>query len=103
MNAAPEKIYLHWKYGFPLTNPVLGLLGFLIGFRSKLDKTRGIGVCLLLGFSYWILFNLSISLGKSVPTTGMLSNLPPFLYVYLPSFLTVGFVLSFFNRRYWFY
>jgi lipopolysaccharide export LptBFGC system permease protein LptF len=98
MNSVPEKIFLHWKFGFPLTNIVLGMFGFAIGLRTKLGRSAGIGVCLLTGFGYWILFSLSTSLGKSSYTTGLLSAYVPLLYVYLPALLFLAGTAYVWNR-----
>ncbi len=91
MNAIPEKIYWHWNFGFPLMNIMLGMFGFVIGLRTKLGRSAGIGLGLITGFGYWIVFNLSISVGKSSFVKGGISTYLPVLYVYLPPvlFLTV--------------
>ncbi len=98
MNALPEKIFLHWKFGFPLTNLVLGLLGLAIGFRGGLGRSAGIGACLLVGFGYWILYSLAISTGKSVRVSGVLTEYVHFLYVYSPPSVVLVITYLFWKR-----
>lgn len=90
MNATPERIYLHWKFGFPLTNLVLGIIGLTLGFRTNFGQSAGIGICLLVGFGYWIIFSMSISMGKSSFGTGFFSSFLHLVYVYSPAIVTLG-------------
>lgn len=99
MNALPEKIFLHWKVGFPLTNLVLGLLGLAIGFRGNLGRATGIGVCLLVGFGYWILYSLAISTGKSARVTGVWAKYVHLLYVYGPPLVILGGTYVFWKKN----
>lgn len=89
MNAVPEKIFLHWKFGFPLTNLVLGLLGLAVGFRTNLGRAGGIGLCLLTGFGYWILYSFAVSLGKSARVSGFGSEYVHLAYVYGPPLIVL--------------
>lgn len=89
MNATTERILLHWKVAFPLTNFVLGLFGLIVGLRTQLGRAGGVGTCLILGLGYWILFSLSVSWGKI--TGPLFTNLEifPLVFVYGPTVLAL--------------
>lgn len=90
MNATTERILLHWKFGFPMTNFIMGLVGIIVGLRTRFNRAGGVGLCLLLGLGYWILFSLSISWGK---VTGPLLEelrILPLVFVYGPALIGLG-------------
>lgn len=87
MNATTERILLHWKFGFPLTNFILGLFGLIVGLRTNLGRAGGVGVCLLFGLSYWIVFSLSISWGKITGPLMTDLRILPLSFVYAPALL----------------
>ncbi len=72
--------------------PFIGLIMMLIGIPSGLiggqraGVAKGIGACLLIALAYWLVFSVSISLGRG----GVLS---PFLAAWLPN-ITFGSVGS---------
>ncbi|MFB6344669.1 MAG: LptF/LptG family permease [bacterium] len=90
LNTTEERILLHWKFGFPLTNSVLGLIGLMVGLRTKLSRAGGVGLCLLLGLGYWIFFSFSVSWGKVTgPLLGSL-NIVPVIFVYGPAIVSLA-------------
>ncbi len=58
---------LHGKIAFPLIGVILFIIGFSFSLRSERSGgiALSIGTGLMIGFSYWILFALGISLGRS--------------------------------------
>ncbi|MGQ9508778.1 MAG: LPS export ABC transporter permease LptG [Thermodesulfobacteriota bacterium] len=73
---------LHAKLSYPLLNVVMVLIG--IPFALKTIRSGGIalniGISVMIGFLYGIIFYAFISLGKS-------GVLPPFLSAWFPTFL----------------
>jgi lipopolysaccharide export system permease protein len=65
---------LHGKIAFTLVSIILVVLGVSFSLRSERSGgvALSIGAGIIIGFSYWIVFALSISLGRSL-------TLPPFL------------------------
>lgn len=65
---------LHGKIAFSLVSVILAFLG--VSFSLKSERSGGIaqsiGVGIIIGFSYWIVFAFSISLGRS-------GSVPPIL------------------------
>lgn len=89
INHSVETIYIHWKFAYPLSTAILSLCGLLIAGKFNFNRTSGIGVCILLGFGYWVLFNTSLALGKSSTLTGdKVDYFFDLLSVYSPQFLT---------------
>jgi lipopolysaccharide export system permease protein len=58
---------LHGKIAFPLVCIILAVIGMAFSLRSERSGgvAQGIGVGLLFGFSYWLVFAFGISLGRS--------------------------------------
>ena len=58
---------MHGKIAFPLVNIILAILG--VSFSLKSERSGGIaqsiGTGIIIGFSYWIVFAFTISLGHS--------------------------------------
>ncbi len=73
-NATRYVVDLHGKIAFPLISVILFAIGFSFSMRSERSGgiARGIGIGLIIGFSYWLIFALGISLGRS-------GTLPPVL------------------------
>ncbi|MFP4686483.1 MAG: LptF/LptG family permease [bacterium] len=90
MDAGAELVFLHWKLSFPLSIVVLGIAGLLLGVKSNLTKAAGVGFCLLLSFSYWIIYNSFIALGTSAYFMFLPENIGAALAAYLPVILFSG-------------
>lgn len=101
MNTLSERVYLHWKFGFPLVLPLLGLGGFLMGLYSPLGRTGGIGVSLLGGFGYWILYNTVLAMGQSpaLQARPALRTYGPLIAVYGPPLVGLTALGVFWYRR----
>ncbi|MDD5475520.1 MAG: LPS export ABC transporter permease LptG [Syntrophales bacterium] len=58
---------LHGKVAFPLVIIIMGSLGlcFAAGLERSGGIAQGIGIGVVTGFSYWLLFAFTVSLGKS--------------------------------------
>jgi lipopolysaccharide export system permease protein len=58
---------LHGKIAFPLVSLILAVIGIAFSLRSERSGgiAQGIGVGLLIGFSYWLVFAFGMSLGRS--------------------------------------
>jgi lipopolysaccharide export LptBFGC system permease protein LptF len=91
MDATAELVFLHWKLSFPLSILALGLTGLLLGIRADFSRAGGIGFCLLLSFSYWIIFNSFIALGTSASFTFLSDYLAAITAAYFPLLLLFGF------------
>lgn len=65
---------LHGKTAFPLVSIILAVIGISFSLRSERSGgiAQGIGVGLIIGFSYWLVYAFGISLGRS-------SALPPLI------------------------
>jgi len=63
---------LHGKTAFPLVSIILAVIGISFSLRSERSGgiAQGIGVGLVIGFSYWLVYAFGMSLGRS-------STLPP--------------------------
>lgn len=101
MNTLSERVYLHWKFGFPLVIPLLGLGGILMGLYSGLGRTTGIGACLLGGFGYWLLYNTILALGQSpgLQSHPLLAAWAPLAAVYGPPVGGIALLLVLGYRR----
>ncbi|HPL63171.1 MAG: LPS export ABC transporter permease LptG [Syntrophales bacterium] len=73
---------LHGKIAFTLVSVILVVLGVSFSLRSERSGgvALSIGAGIIIGFSYWIVFALSISLGRSL-------TLPPFFAAWSANFL----------------
>ncbi|MEW6332697.1 MAG: LPS export ABC transporter permease LptG [Thermodesulfobacteriota bacterium] len=58
---------LHGKVAFPLVSIVLAVIGISFSLRSERSGgiAQGIGVGLVIGFSYWLVYAFGMSLGRS--------------------------------------
>ncbi len=87
-DSTPYRVEMNKKISFPILNMITALLG--IPFALRLPKSGGIaaaaGISLLLGFLFWVLFAISISLGK----TGIL---PPLVSAWSANILFLGLAL----------
>jgi lipopolysaccharide export system permease protein len=73
---------LHGKIAFPLVSIILAVIGIAFSLRSERSGgiAQGIGVGLLIGFSYWLVFAFGMSLGRS-------GALPPLIAAWLGNIL----------------
>jgi lipopolysaccharide export system permease protein len=73
-DASRYLVDLHGKIAFSLVSVILAVIGIAFSFRSERSGgiAQGIGVGLLIGFSYWLVFAFGMSLGRS-------GTLPPLL------------------------
>ncbi|HOO90137.1 MAG TPA: LPS export ABC transporter permease LptG [Syntrophales bacterium] len=73
---------LHGKVAFPLVNIILAILG--VSFSLKSERSGGIaqsiGAGIIIGFSYWIVFAFTISLGHS-------GTIPPVIAAWAANFI----------------
>ena len=74
---------LYGRLAFPFVSFIMALVAVPFGMNNEQRAggiSKGIGISLAIGFSYWIIYAVSISLGHS----GML---PPFLSAWVANFL----------------
>lgn len=73
---------MHGKIAFPLVSIILVIIGVSFSLRSERSGgvTQSIGVGIVIGFSYWLVFAFTMSLGRS-------GTLPPFLAAWLANIL----------------
>lgn len=81
-DATKYLVDLHGKIAFPLVSIILAVIGIAFSLRSERSGgiAQGIGVGLIIGFSYWLVFALGISLGRS-------GTLPPLIAAWLGNIL----------------
>jgi lipopolysaccharide export system permease protein len=81
-DATRYQVALHAKLSYPLLNVIMVLIG--IPFALKSGRSGGvalsIGVSVMIGFIYGVVFYVFISFGKS-------GVLPPILACWIPTFL----------------
>jgi len=73
---------LHGKIAFPLVSIILAVIGISFSLRSERSGgiAQGIGVGLVIGFSYWLVYAFGMSLGRS-------STLPPLIAAWFGNIL----------------
>jgi lipopolysaccharide export system permease protein len=73
---------LHGKMSFPLVSIILAVIGISFSLRSERSGgiAQGIGVGLVIGFSYWLVYAFGMSLGRS-------STLPPLIAAWFGNIL----------------
>jgi lipopolysaccharide export system permease protein len=80
-------VELHRKLAAPFMSFIMAMVAIPIGLMGKqgISVAKGIGLSLLIGFCYWILYSVCISLGRG-------GVLPPFFAGWLAhlSFLSIG-------------
>lgn len=96
INSQKEQTELYAKLSFPLINFIMVLIAIpfaLLGTR-KAAIAEGIAISTVIGFSYWVVFGLTIGLGQK----GLLS---PIWAAFYPSilFLTIGGFLFTYLKR----
>ncbi len=82
---------LQGKLAFPLVNILMAIIGisFSIGMERRGGNAQGIAAGMIIGFSYWIVFSFTLSLGRA-------GGLPPFLSAWAANILfglTASFLL----------
>jgi lipopolysaccharide export system permease protein len=73
---------LHGKTAFPLVGIILAVIGISFSLRSERSGgiAQGIGIGLIIGFSYWLIYAFGMSLGRS-------NALPPMLAAWFANIL----------------
>ncbi|MBI1824552.1 MAG: LPS export ABC transporter permease LptG [Nitrospirae bacterium] len=79
---------LYGRIAFPVVNVIMAIVAIPFGLRNEKRSggiSKGIGISLAIGFSYWVVYALSTSLGHN----GMI---PPFLSAWLANilFMVIG-------------
>lgn len=94
-DAARYIVDLHGKTAFPIINIIMVILGIPFALKSGRHSgiAMGIGLSVIIGFSYWIVFAVTISLGYS-------GVIPPFFAAWSANFIfgIIG-ILMFINVR----
>lgn len=73
---------LHGKIAFPWVSIILAVIGMAFSLRSERSGgvAQGIGIGLLIGFSYWLVYAFGMSLGRS-------NTLPPLIAAWFANVL----------------
>lgn len=60
------KVELYSKFSFPFVNFIMVLIGIAFGLKDGRNSgiTMSVAIAFLIGFSYWIIFGISVSLGS---------------------------------------
>lgn len=94
-DAARYTVDLHGKIAFPIINIIMVILGIPFALKSGRHSgiAMGIGLSVIIGFSYWIVFAATTSLGYS-------GIIPPFFAAWSANFIfgIIG-ILLFTNVR----
>jgi len=81
-NTTKDRTDMHGKIAFPLVSVILAILGISFSLRSERSGgvAQSIGTGIIIGFSYWIVFAFTISLGRS-------GTIPPLLAAWAANFI----------------
>ena len=92
-DAARYLVDLHGKLAFPLVNIIMAIIGiaFSVQLERRSGKTQGLAAGIIIGFSYWIVFSFTVSLGRA-------GGLPPLLAAWAADML-FGLAASFLLLR----
>lgn len=73
---------LHSKISFPLVSIIMAILGMPFALKSGRQggMAVGMGISIIIGFSYWVVFAINTSLGYN-------GVIPPFLAAWLTNFI----------------
>jgi lipopolysaccharide export system permease protein len=84
---------LYGKIAFPLVSLILAFLGVAFSLKSERSGgvAQGVGTGIVIGFSYWIVFAFSVSLGHA-------GTLPPFIAAWSANIILGGAALLLFSR-----
>jgi lipopolysaccharide export system permease protein len=84
---------LHGKIAFPLVSLILAFLGVAFSLKSERSGgvAQGVGAGIVIGFSYWIVFAFSVSLGHA-------GTLPPFIAAWSANIILGAAALVLFSR-----
>jgi len=84
-DATRYRVDLHGKAAFSIVSLILLTIGMSFSLRSERSGgvAQSIGAGVVIGFSYWLVFAFSLSLGRS-------GNLPPLLAAWIPNLLFGG-------------
>lgn len=64
-NSSRYKVNLHGKISFPFVNFIMAMIGIAFGLRNNrgIGIAKSIGISMVIGFLYWIVHSIAISLG----------------------------------------
>lgn len=84
-DATRYRVDLHGKMAFSIVSIILLVIGISFSLRSERSGgvAQSIGAGVVIGFSYWLVFAFSLSLGRS-------GTLYPLLAAWLPNLLFGG-------------
>ena len=86
-NPGRYKVSLYGKISFPFVNFIMALIGIAFGLRSNraIGIAKSIGVSVVIGFFYWVVHSIGMSLGYA-------SVVPPLLAAWMGNiiFLAIG-------------
>lgn len=95
-NSDKYRVELFSKISFPFVSFIMVLIGLSFGLKSGRNSgiTAGLAIAFLIGFSYWIVFGVSISLG----TSGLV---PPLISAFFTNilFLALGVLMLGYVKR----
>ena len=83
--AARYIVDLHAKISFPLVSVIMVMLGMPFALKSGRHGgiAVGVGISIIIGFSYWVVFAINTSLGYN-------GIIPPLLAAWLTNFIFAG-------------
>ena len=66
-DATSYRVDLHGKLAFPLVNIIMAIIGLASALRSENrgSQAQGLAAGIVIGFSYWIVFAFTVSLGRA--------------------------------------
>ncbi len=84
---------MHGKISFSVVSIILAVIGVAFSLRSERSggPTASISVGIVIGFSYWIIYALALSLGRSL-------TLPPLFAAWLPNILFASAAVFMFSK-----
>ena len=91
--ASRYSVDLHSKISFPLVSIIMVMIGIPFALRSGRHGgiAIGVGLSVIIGFSYWVVFAVNSSLGYN-------SIIPPFVAAWFTNFIFTGFGVLLLNN-----
>ena len=91
--ASRYSVDLHSKISFPLVSIIMVMIGIPFALRSGRHGgiSIGVGLSVIIGFSYWVVFAVNSSLGYN-------SIIPPFVAAWFTNFIFTGFGVLLLNN-----
>lgn len=91
--ATRYSVDLHSKISFPLVSIIMVMIGIPFALRSGRHGgiAIGVGLSVIIGFSYWVVFAVNSSLGYN-------SIIPPFVAAWFTNFIFTGFGVLLLNN-----